>query len=225
MRIFLTGDTHIPIDISKLNMEQFPEQKNLTREDFVIVLGDFGLLWHDDKTYSHWLNWLKQKSFTLLWLDGNHENHDWINRLPSTEWNGGKVHFVADNVIHLMRGQIFDLGGKKFFVCGGATSIDKDHRTVGVSWWANEDLSWAESEEALSNLEKANYNVDFILTHTCPMQLVRPMFGIPPIPDPTANFLDIVQGQVRSAEWYFGHHHRDIDYGRFHCLYQRVVEL
>ena len=46
--IYLTGDTHIPIDISKLNTISFPEQKQMTREDYVIVLGDFGLLWHED---------------------------------------------------------------------------------------------------------------------------------------------------------------------------------
>ena len=43
MKIYVTGDTHIPIDISKLNMREFPEQKELTREDYVIILGDFGL--------------------------------------------------------------------------------------------------------------------------------------------------------------------------------------
>ncbi len=103
--IYLTGDTHIPIDISKLNTISFPEQKQMTREDYVIVLGDFGPLWHEDATYRHWLDWLEKKNFTLLWLDGNHENHDWIERLPVTEWHGGKVHVIAENVIHLMRGQ------------------------------------------------------------------------------------------------------------------------
>ena len=49
--IYLTGDTHIPIDISKLNTKNFPEQKNLTRNDYIIIIGDFGLYWHEDKTY------------------------------------------------------------------------------------------------------------------------------------------------------------------------------
>lgn len=42
--IYLTGDTHIPIDIDKLSYKSFPEQKQLTRDNFIIVLGDFGLL-------------------------------------------------------------------------------------------------------------------------------------------------------------------------------------
>ena len=40
--IFVTGDTHIPLDISKLNSEQFPQQKELTKNDYVIICGDFG---------------------------------------------------------------------------------------------------------------------------------------------------------------------------------------
>ena len=54
-RIFLTGDTHIPIDISKLNSKNFPEGKNLTKDDYVIVLGDFGLLWnYKEPSYGRW---------------------------------------------------------------------------------------------------------------------------------------------------------------------------
>ena len=101
--IYLTGDTHTPIDISKLNTKNFPDQKQMTRSDYVIVLGDFGLLWHEDKEYRHWLKWLSEKPFTLLWIDGNHENHDWIQSLSVEHWHGGKVHRIADNLFHLMR--------------------------------------------------------------------------------------------------------------------------
>lgn len=53
--IYLTGDTHIPIDIDidKLSSKSFPEQKQLTRDDFIVVLGDFGLLWREDTTYRY----------------------------------------------------------------------------------------------------------------------------------------------------------------------------
>lgn len=223
--IYLTGDTHIPVDIKKLNTKNFPEQKNLSRDDFVIVLGDFGLLWKEDDTYRHWKKWLEEKPFTLLWLDGNHENHDWIGRLPISRWRGGKVHFVSDNIIHLMRGQIFSLAEKSFFVCGGASSVDKEHRVAHVSWWPQEDILWAEYDEALSNLDRVNNKVDYILTHTCPHEIIYPMFNISPIADPTSRFLDEVAQMVDGAEWYFGHHHIDKDFGRFHCLYQRVVRI
>ena len=63
--VYLTGDTHIPIDADKLD---FAEQEFMTREDYVIVLGDFGLLWRWDETFEHYLAWLKQKQYTLQFL-------------------------------------------------------------------------------------------------------------------------------------------------------------
>ena len=44
--IYITGDTHIPIDIKKLNTKNFSEQKTLTKEDYVIICGDFGGVWN-----------------------------------------------------------------------------------------------------------------------------------------------------------------------------------
>lgn len=46
------------------------------------------------------------------------------NALPKEEWNGGHVHKVRENVIHLMRGEIFHLNGKSVYVFGGARSHD-----------------------------------------------------------------------------------------------------
>ena len=83
-RIFITGDTHGDIDYAKLNTRQFKEQKNLTKDDYVIVLGDFGVLWNSYTKYCpdrlskrdlNFINWYENKNFTTLWIDGNHDNH------------------------------------------------------------------------------------------------------------------------------------------------------
>lgn len=71
--IFVTGDTHG--ELKRLNTENFPEQKELCREDYVIICGDFGLVFAEDKeskTETWWLNWLEGKNFTTLFVDGNH---------------------------------------------------------------------------------------------------------------------------------------------------------
>ena len=39
---------------------------------------------------------------------------------PVAEWHGGKVHRIRPHVLHLMRGQIFELEGCRFFTMGGA---------------------------------------------------------------------------------------------------------
>ena len=66
----------------KFSSRRFKAQKQMTRDDFVIVCGDFGGIWKDDERERYWLNWLAQKPFTLLFVDGNHENFD---RLYSNE--------------------------------------------------------------------------------------------------------------------------------------------
>lgn len=222
--IFVTGDTHIPIDIKKLNSQKFPIQKDLTRSDIVIVLGDFGLLWKEDKEYLYWKRWLEKKKFTIAWLDGNHENFDWIDRLPVSEWNGGRVHRCGENILHLMRGEVYTIEEKRFFVCGGATSTDQEFRKPYVSWWPIENVTNKEIEHALDNLDR-NGPVDFVLTHTCPEAVAAQMFQSGPLWDGTAKFLDDVAERLPDVPWYFGHWHEDKDWGRYHVLYNRVLRI
>lgn len=123
--VYITGDCHA--DWRKFSTECFPEQRDMTREDFVIVCGDFGI-WHDDKTEQWWLKWLEVKNFTLLFVDGNHENFDrlYSDEFEIVDFYGGKAHKIRDNIYHLMRGYVFSLCGRKFFAFGGASSHDID---------------------------------------------------------------------------------------------------
>lgn len=59
-------------------MDNFPEQKTFTdqNENYVIICGDFGLVWNyltETHSEKYWLNWLEAKKFTTLFVDGNHE--------------------------------------------------------------------------------------------------------------------------------------------------------
>lgn len=81
-RIFVTGDLHGQIDIRKLNKRNFPIQDELTKEDYLIIVGDFGLVWHDTKEEQYWTKWLSTRNFTTLFIDGNHENFDRLDAYP-----------------------------------------------------------------------------------------------------------------------------------------------
>lgn len=70
--IYITGDTHIPMDIYKLEDEMFPEQENLTKSDYIIIAGDFGGVWGNGRPDNYYLNKLNRRNFTTLWIDGNH---------------------------------------------------------------------------------------------------------------------------------------------------------
>lgn len=77
--MYIIGDLHGYIDISKLNSKRFPQNSRLTKEDFVIIAGDFGLVWDNKNDEKYWRKWLSNKNFTTLFIDGNHENHDMLD--------------------------------------------------------------------------------------------------------------------------------------------------
>ena len=52
--IFITGDTHG--DFTRFSSENFPEQKRMNKEDFVIICGDFGGLWDGTRKEHYWLD-------------------------------------------------------------------------------------------------------------------------------------------------------------------------
>ena len=121
--VYITGDTHG--DFRRFSTNIFPEQKQMTKDDYVIICGDFGI-WNDSPEERHWLDWLNEKPFTTLFVDGNHSNFDRLYAMPVDEWYGGKVHFIRNSIIHLMRGQVFEIAGKHIFTMGGASSHDID---------------------------------------------------------------------------------------------------
>ena len=124
----------------------------LTERDYVIICGDCGICWADDTEFQYNCDWLSRLPFTLLFVDGNHENHTMLTDYPVELWKGGKVHhIVKDKIIHLMRGQVFTLEEKKFFTFGGAYSIDKAYRTEGISWFPEEIPTRKEYEEGWRN--------------------------------------------------------------------------
>lgn len=224
--IYITGDTHMPLDMAKLSLDRFPEQAGLTKDDYVIVCGDFGGVWdgrwHDHKCMKD----LEARNFTTLFIDGNHENFHLLNRMPMEVWNGGKVHRVGKGVLHLMRGQVFALEGMTFFTMGGGYSIDRAYRTPGRSWWPEEMPSDAERREAMANLARHGYSVDVILTHAAPESLMNLFFPDHAGELPLNLFLQEVMDRTAYRRWFFGHLHEDrtID-DRHRALYQDVIPL
>lgn len=222
--IYITGDTHIPIDIKKLNIEKFPEQKQLTDKDHLIICGDFGGVWNYSQEEIYWLKWLNNKPFRTLFVDGNHENFNMLNNYPVENYCGGKVHRIMSRVDHLMRGQVFTIDGKKIFTMGGASSHDKEWRTIGKSWWAEELPSSEEYKEAEKNLDKADWKVDLVITHCAPQRVQNELFKWVNESDALTMFLDGVMSKLEYKHWYFGHYHTDRRIDHKHTAIYNVVE-
>jgi len=223
--IYITGDTHIPIDISKLNTKNFPQQKDLTKKDYIIICGDFGGVWDGSAADKHWLQWLNEKSFTTLFVDGNHENHPMLNGYDVVTFCGGKAHRVMGNVYHLMRGQVFTIDGIKFFAMGGTASHDKHLRREGITWWPEELPSDEECREAVLNLQAHDNTVDYIVTH-CAADSVQWEISDRYESDNLTEFLEAVKNEVSYKRWYFGHYHLDEDIDDRHtCVFDGIVQV
>ena len=224
--IYVTGDTHIPLDIRKLTTQMFPEQRALTKDDYVIICGDFGGVWDGSKEDKYWLEGLNNKSFTTLFVDGNHENFQLLNNEYDVEiYNGGKVHKIMDSVFHLMRGQVFMIDGLRIFTMGGAMSVDKKHRTEGRSWWSEELPSKEEYIEAVINLEANNNTVDYIITHCAP-ETIQQIIDYDFENNELTEFLEVIKNEVEYMHWYFGHYHLNKSIDEKHtCLYDQIIKL
>ena len=144
--IYFTGDIHGEIDIGKLSYRNWEESRNLTKNDYLIIMRDFGLPFLDSEVneqnqpvrgvYSYWIKWLSERPYIILWVDGNHENFNYWDKQEVSEWHGGKVqiHPHAPNVIHLMRGEIYNIDDMTFFAFSGAKSHDKAYRKPDITW-------------------------------------------------------------------------------------------
>lgn len=245
--IYITGDTHA--DFNRFSIKKFSIQEEMTKDDAVIICGDFGGIWNyitESMYEQQWLNWLDSRNFTTLFVDGNHENFERLYRYPVEEWHGGKVHKIRDSVIHLMRGEIYDIDNKKFFTFGGARSHDIQDGIVNLdeeekiyemrkkgayfrirdySWWDLEIPTEEEMKNGIKNLKKANYKVDYIITHCCPTNiqtLLNPSYK----KDILTDYLQKISEQCEFKKWYFGHYHdyRQIN-SQFTLLYENIVPL
>lgn len=234
-RIFITGDTHGSYDMTKLSRRYFQEGKTLTKNDYVIICGDFGCVWGGEleKSDKWWQNWLDEQPWTTLWIDGNHENHDLLQTYPVEQWHGGRIHKINNSIYHLMRGEVFTINDKTIFTFGGGYSTDRAYRKEGVSWWKGELPTHEEVNYALQSLEKYNNHVDIILTHDAPRD-IKEYLGFYNLCDMSVygeeyedihSTLYFFKKNIVFQDWYLGHYHIDKDIGNMHILYNEIIEI
>jgi hypothetical protein len=228
--IFITGDIHGDIDIGKLSQHNWTLGKCLGKRDYLIIVGDFGLVWDlnkSGKTEIYWTKWLSEKPWTTLFLDGNHENFSRLNKLPTTEMFGSEVGILNENIFHLKRGNIYTIEDKTFFTLGGGYSVDKVRRIPFISWWPEEVPSYKERERALNNLAKVNNTVDYIITHVAATSILKQIDKIFPIIDEFNNFLEeFILKKVSYRHWCFAHYHDDVRVDFKHtCLFEKIIEI
>ena len=121
------------------------------RHPHTIQLGDFGF---DYETLKN----VDPKDH--VFIGGNHDNYDMVNNVPN---------YLGDF------GYVVDFHGLDFFFYRGASSIDREYRTIGVSWWEDEEVNiegFMQARKLYSEIKP-----DVVLTHDCPEFLVQNYIG------------------------------------------------
>ena len=223
--IYVTGDTHGKFQ----RITDFCEHEKTSCEDIMIILGDAGI------NYNGWVldrekkELLKTLPITLFCIHGNHEQRpDTIDSYAEKRWHGGIVYWEEDypNLLFAKDGEIFDLDGKQTIVIGGAYSIDKMIRVIyGYGWWADEQPSDEIKRYVEEQLEKRNWKIDVILSHTVPLKYEpREMFmtGVDQssVDKSTEEWLDWIEEKLEYQKWYCGHYHTEKKIGKVDMKYK-----
>lgn len=145
---------------------------------------------------------VKAKDTKVYFCDGNHEDHwDLVN-----ERNYMKAPCkVMHNVYYMKRGSVLKLpDGRNILFIGGAESIDRDSRTLGVDWFPEESINH-------SNIENLpDTEIDIVISHTCPVEMyedITKKSNIYKMIGPSERALSYVLDKYKPNLWYFGHYH------------------
>lgn len=225
-RILITGDTHGDTGALRMLMKQ------IGSGDILLIAGDFGYVFYDTPEERSFLTdtdlLLKKKNAYILFVDGNHENHHLLQQYPVEHFCNAKVHRIRPHIIHILRGEILELKGKKFFCFGGAFSIDRAYRRLNESFWLEELPTDDDLKNGNQNLERCGYQVDYIVTHTCPLELIPYLGGYHAAQEeaPLQNYFQWISERVAFTHWYFGHWHQDrVIRDRYRALYLDMEDI
>jgi len=141
---------------------------------------------------------------TVHWIDGNHEEHNDLDKRSSNE--------VWPRCYYQPRGSHITLpDGRRVLFMGGAASHDKQWRTPQYDWFPQETVS-----ETDYNAVDFTLKYDIVISHTCPKSFQPRIFLLDrhgPIDgrdthDPSEHWLDLIWQRVKPDLWFFGHWHR-----------------
>jgi hypothetical protein len=211
-KIAIFGDWHGEFPSASFALKRFHDA------DIFLQCGDFG----------YWPNWnydlakLKiPEGKKLYFCDGNHEDHDSLRALIPEYENIDELKPIqlTEQLFYVPRGCIFTPEGTNI-VCmavGGAYSIDKAQRTMGVDWFQEEQPTYAECKKILDHnmIKKYRGKIDILFSHTIPHMMFQYMpqnVQQSKIHDNTCQLLTEVILQYQIKKIFNGHWHHRIAY-------------
>ena len=230
-KLFVSGDTHGDHDYKKFFPDNF-SYEGLTKEDIVIIMGDWGGIWYGDDRDKKMIDWWASRPWTTFCVLGNHCNYDAIEKLPCDIKFGDTVYKVADNVLLAHSGKVYDLLGQKCLVVNGADSHDIfitgpfgekiRYRHPHISWWEQEQIKEKDVDTAKANLQKYNNTIDFVFSHTGGIETCKYLGFKPTISDER---LSRILNGVTYKRHYCGHYHEDMNTSGARIIYDDIAMI
>ncbi len=222
--VYITGDMHG--DIERLYDKEF---RKLKKGDILIVCGDFGYIFDGKGLEKDVIKFFSNRKFITAFVEGTHDNLDVINRSRVTVWKGGKVHRIKGNLLHLMRGQIFNIEGNTYFTFGGGESIDKDMRVAKGLWWREEEATPIQMADGARRLDEEGCTVDYIITHEPPSLVKSSMLlrngNIDRVNKLNGYFEELARS-LKFEHWFFGSMHEDRSITEHYtCVFKKLIPI
>ncbi len=220
--ILFTGDVHG-------DRERFknPALRRLKKSDALIICGDFGCIWDGSKKEKSFLKWLGKRRYSVLFVEGAHDNFAELEKYAPEEWCGGMTRKISGNLRQLMRGHIFEIAGKKIFAFGGGKDSDGGELPPGVT----EELAMkyevpdeSELENGTSRLTAADFKVDYIVSYEPPSKMGE-FLGFGTDTNTISAYLNSVADKTSFERWYFGKYHiNKLIPSKFRALFDDITE-
>lgn len=217
--VYVTGDIHG--DLSDLDNRNIGRLK---KDDVLIVTGDFGFIWDNSKSELKNIKKLSKKKFTILFVEGVHENFELLERFEECEIYSAKAKKIENNIYCLNRGEIYQIENKSFFCLGGGDVDDifeknddiLEHKCMPT----DEQLKYA-----VDNLQNNSKTVDYIITHEAPASVKKLIRRDSNINDLNL-FFDTILHHIRYKKWFFGSLHTDRALStNMTCVWQEIIKL
>lgn len=219
--IYVTGDIHG--DFSRF---KHAIMRKLKKDDTLIICGDFGFIWEGTKSEQHILKKIGELKYRVLFIDGTHENFDLLEKYPESKWNGGLARVISGNLVHLMRGQVYEIEDKKIFTFGGGHSQDIEIRRESKTWYEREQPTIDEIKEGEKNLSDLDYMVDYIVTHEPPVALKKCLDVDISHRLETDSFFEKISVECKFKKWFFGKCHLNKQIPpKFHAVFDDIIPL
>ncbi|MBQ6481650.1 MAG: metallophosphoesterase [Anaerolineaceae bacterium] len=228
--IYYTGDTHGEVE----KLIAFSERFHLTPEDTIVILGDAGWNYYTDKRDFLAKSFLKRLGVTIFSIHGNHEARPGkLSFYHEAEWRGGSV-YVEDefpNILFAKDGEVYDLDGHIAIAIGGAYSVDKYYRlSHWLKWFSDEQPDDEIKARVESKLNALDWNIDLVLSHTCPQKFVPVDAFLSCVDQSTVDrsteeWLDTIEDRLNYQHWLCGHWHIDKAVDRFRFLMDDFITL